>query len=129
MGFRVLVTGDRHWEDYQFIWEVLSDVATATGLSGHDITIIHGAAPGADTLADLAAYELGYAREPYPANWDGYHKAAGPIRNQQMLDEGHPDVVIAFHENLAESKGTKDMVTRARKAGIPVILAPIKEEA
>jgi len=37
-----------------------------------------------------------------------------------MLDEGKPTYVLAFHDNLAESKGTKDMVTRAKKAGIPV---------
>ena len=46
-------------------------------------------------------------------------RGAGPIRNQRMLDEG-PDAVIAFHTNLAESHGTLDMVTRARKAGVPV---------
>lgn len=48
-------------------------------------------------------------------------KAAGPIRNQHMLDGYHPDMVVFFHHDLSSSKGTKDMVERARKAGVPVL--------
>lgn len=47
-------------------------------------------------------------------------RQAGPIRNEQMLQEGQPDKVLAFHENLAQSRGTADMVRRAAKAGVPV---------
>ena len=39
-----------------------------------------------------------------------------------MLDEGKPDLVIAFHNDLPKSKGTKDMVKRAQKADVPVLL-------
>ena len=49
----------------------------------------------------------------FPAEWDKYGKAAGVLRNQQMLDDGHPDLVVYFHKDLENSKGTKDMVTRA----------------
>jgi hypothetical protein len=49
-------------------------------------------------------------------------RVAGPIRNQQMLDEGHPDLVIAFHDNMSESRGTRDMVGRAIKGGFSVRL-------
>lgn len=58
----------------------------------------------------------------YPADWDKYHRAAGHIRNQQMLAEGKPTLVLAFHHDLAKSKGTKDMVRRALKEGLPVYL-------
>lgn len=58
----------------------------------------------------------------FPADWKRYGKAAGPIRNQQMIDEGKPDLVLAFHENINESRGTKDMVARARGIGIKVII-------
>jgi len=43
-----------------------------------------------------------------------------------MLDEGHPNLVVAFHDALENSKGTLDMVSRARKAEINVIV--IKSE-
>ena len=46
-----------------------------------------------------------------------YGRAAGPIRNQQMLDEGRPTLVVAF----PDGRGTADMVRRARSAGVEVI--------
>lgn len=45
-----------------------------------------------------------------------YGKSAGPIRNQTMLDDGKPDLVLAF----PGGRGTADMVAKAEKHGIPV---------
>jgi hypothetical protein len=58
----------------------------------------------------------------FPAQWDTYGRAAGPIRNRQMLNEGRPDEVIAFHEHIDESKGTANMVKIAKAAGIPTTI-------
>ena len=52
----------------------------------------------------------------YPAQWDVYGRRAGPIRNQEMIDEGKPDGVVAF----PGGKGTADMVRRAEAAGLKV---------
>jgi hypothetical protein len=52
------------------------------------------------------------------ANWDKYGKAAGGIRNQQMLDENEIDTAVAFPGGT----GTKDMIKKARKAGICTII-------
>lgn len=65
---------------------------------------------------------LDFVPLPFPAKWKEFGRAAGPIRNQQMLDEGKPELVLAFHDDLENSKGTKDMVGRAMKADLPVIL-------
>ena len=96
-----------------------------------DITIIHGNQGTRDeknrrvgvdkTAGHLADKLYGMKVEVYPANWTEYGPSAGPIRNQQMLDEGKPDVVVFFHSDLKNSKGTKDMVRRSIKAGIPVM--------
>jgi hypothetical protein len=81
------------------------------------VKIIAGGAKGADSLAaDWAAVEWTDYKE-YPADWEKHGKAAGIIRNQQMLDEGKPDLVIAFPGGM----GTADMVNRAKKAGVRVI--------
>lgn len=80
-------------------------------------TIIHGAARGADTMAGEFARASGKEELAFPADWKTHGRRAGPIRNQQMLDEGKPDCVIAFPGGV----GTLDMVTRARRAGIRVI--------
>jgi hypothetical protein len=78
--------------------------------------IITGGASGADALGAKQASRLGCASEVYKADWKTHGRAAGPIRNQKMLDEGKPDLVLAF----PGGRGTADMVSRARRAGIPV---------
>jgi hypothetical protein len=116
---RVLVCGDRHWTNREAIRRVLQGLIER----GYD-DLIHGGAKGVDTLAgEVWKYDLKQS-EPwvFKAEWSLYGRAAGPIRNQRMLDEGKPDLVVAFHNDLPKSKGTKDMVKRAQKADVPVLL-------
>jgi hypothetical protein len=114
MSKRVLVCGDRNWTNLEAIRRELSRHRPSV--------VIHGTARGADTLAGIAALELGISVERYPANWTKYGRAAGPIRNRQMLEIGRPDLVLAFHENIADSRGTADMIRIAEKKGVPVEL-------
>jgi hypothetical protein len=110
---RVLVCGDRNWTNTVPIIQRLSKLPP-------DTVIIEGEERGADTLAAGVAVHLGFQVEGYPAQWNKYGRAAGPIRNTQMLEEGKPDLVIAFHNNLSNSKGTKNMVEQVQKKGLPV---------
>lgn len=112
INMRLLVCGDRNWTNYSKILKEIKELQPTV--------IIEGAARGADSMAAMAARRLRIPLEEYPAKWNTYGRGAGPIRNKQMLDEGKPDMILAFHSNLAESKGTRDMVERGRKAGIPV---------
>ena len=114
---RILVCGDRNWTDYAMI---RNELAAFNTTENRPITVIDGVARGADFLGHEAALGLGYGSIRFPAKWAMYGRGAGHIRNQQMLDEGHPDLVLAFHDDLAHSKGTAHMVRIARKAGIPV---------
>jgi hypothetical protein len=114
---RVLICGSRDWDDVACIERVVQELAAADP----DLVVIEGEARGADSIARDAARRLGVPVIKYPADWVSYGRAAGPMRNQQMLDAG-PDLVVAFHPNIAESKGTRDMVMRAGRAGIPVRL-------
>lgn len=115
---RVLVCGDRDWDDKVIIFIVLDGILRTSSGSSGGLIVIHGGAKGADTLADDWAKSRGVHRESYHANWERFGKAAGPVRNQLMIDEGKPELVVAFHDFLPNSKGTRDMVSRARKAGI-----------
>ena len=110
---KILVCGDRHWSNVSSIERELQK------FSG-DVIIIHGAARGADSIAGNVAKGLGFKVEAYPAKWDKLGIAAGPIRNVQMLEEGKPDLVLAFHPDLNKSRGTSHMVKIARKAGVKV---------
>jgi len=110
---KVLVCGDRNWRDASVIARRLKELPSGS-------TIIHGAARGADYFGGAEAEFLGFYVRTYPAQWERYGRAAGMRRNQQMLDEEAIDLVLAFHADIEHSKGTKDMVTRARKANIVV---------
>jgi hypothetical protein len=106
---RILVCGGRKYEDTDHVYQVLAEYCRGP------VTLIHGAALGADALAVKAAQKLGYPTEGYPADWQLHGKVAGPIRNAAMIDSG-VDLVIAF----AGGSGTRDTVKRAEKAKIPV---------
>lgn len=80
--------------------------------------IIHGCATGADTGAAMWASTKLVTQFSFPANWRKHGKAAGPIRNQSMIDHGEPTLVIAF----PGGKGTADMVRRAHAARIKVLM-------
>ena len=85
-----------------------------------DFVIVSGKARGVDSVAiDWAVVNLCPFIE-YPAEWDKYGKAAGFIRNKQMLEEGKPDIVIAF----PGGNGTDNMKTIARMAGVQVMEIP-----
>jgi predicted Rossmann-fold nucleotide-binding protein len=78
--------------------------------------IIVGGATGADNLAQRWATDKRIKCTVIKARWRTYGKAAGPIRNQEMLEQ-KPDFVVAF----PGGDGTADMVRRARAAGVEVL--------
>lgn len=110
-GPRVLVCGGREFDDRDRAFAALDEHAWNV------CVVIHGAAIGADTLAGEWAEARGVLVEAYPADWITHRRAAGPIRNRQMLNEGRPDLVIA----LPGARGTAHMVRIAREAGVRVI--------
>jgi hypothetical protein len=84
------------------------------------VVIVHGACPtGVDGVFDEAARLSGLATEPHPADWDRHGRAAGPIRNGEMVALG-AEFVLAVHRDLWRSKGTLDCVRQALAAGLPV---------
>lgn len=115
---KLLICGDRNWK---YKWAIERHIDSLLA-AGHELIIIEGEAKGADQIAANIAIEKGIQLFPFPANWEKYGKAAGVIRNQQMLEE-NPDQVIGFHNDIMKSKGTKDMLLRAYKAKIPAFLA------
>lgn len=80
------------------------------------ITVVSGCAKGADQLGIDYAVVNWTQLEEYPADWDKHGKAAGFIRNQQMLDSGI-DLAIQF----PGGNGTRDMRRRLDKAGVRVL--------
>ena len=117
---RILICGDRNYQDWIKVQEYLDTISRTT-------IIIHGGARGADSLAGNLATSLKMKVIKFSADWDKYGKAAGVLRNQQMLDEGYPDLVVYFHKDIENSKGTRDMLKRATDSGIRTINGETRE--
>jgi len=112
-GFRLDTTGKKqhnqeHWEClYGELDKYIPDFTC----------LIAGGATGADQMAERWARDRQLPYLIFPAQWYKYEKKAGYLRNKQMLDEGKPDLVIAF----PGGKGTAMMVKLAEEAGVEVI--------
>lgn len=123
---RILVCGGRDFTDQTFFDKKMTELMneygkTSIGYSGIpeliNVSFISGCARGPDSFIIEYANYFGAYVQKFPADWKRYPKAAGAIRNQQMLDEGKPDLVIAF----PGGNGTADMIARAKAHGIKVI--------
>jgi hypothetical protein len=94
-------------------------------------TLIEGDAPGVDRLAGGVGQKRGWGVIAVPAEWSKNGRAAGPIRNQRMLDENPTiNAVVAFPAMPInyDRSGTMDMVKRALNAGIPALVFPLSAE-
>jgi hypothetical protein len=119
---RVLVCGGRDYADTD---HVNNELIRLHAEHGPWAAVIHGDATGADHEAMLWAMMMKIPHRPFRADWRTHGRAAGPIRNQRMIDEGKPDLVIAF----PGGRGTANMIESARRAGLRVIeVAPRTSE-
>lgn len=124
MTGRLLVTGSRAWTDRAEVVRGLSD-ACAVLKAKAPITLVHGAARGADLLCAAVWFEwhqvwpyLCGECEAHPADWERHGKQAGFIRNAEMVNSG-ADLCVAFAASF--SSGTGHCARLARKAGIRVM--------
>ena len=119
----VLICGSRDWkglEETELIKIELRKLPAGT-------IVIHGAAPGADSIAGFEADLMGFEVIGVPADWDKFDLEAGPIRNRKMLSgllkaraAGHEVRIVAFHYDQKLGKGTRDMVCIAEQQNVPV---------
>lgn len=110
---KVICTGSRNHNNKELIYHSLNIVAPTI--------VIVGDANGADRIVRIWCRENDVEWSVYYANWDDYGRAAGPIRNQRMLDE-HPDADLVLAFPLEGSRGTWHMVDIAKgKVKIKVV--------
>ncbi len=112
---KVLVCGGRNFDDALTLGSWLGGIHKQRGIT----LLIEGGARGADHMARKFAEWQKIPVKTFEADWEGEGRAAGPIRNKRMLDEGKPDLVVAFDGGI----GTANMVRQAREAGVEVLIA------
>jgi hypothetical protein len=113
----IIIAGSRSYKDYE---EMRMHMARFFNLNIG--MVICGETNGADVMGRKWAAEFGIPCKSMPANWTVHNEAAGPIRNQKMVDIA--DGAIFFWDG--RSPGTKDCITRAVKKRIMVIIIPVK---
>lgn len=113
LGKTVIICGGRDYSDAGTLRHALCALDAAHG----PLEIVEGGASGADRLAREWARERGNPVRTFPADWAAHGRAAGPIRNEQMLREANPDFVVAF----PGGRGTENMVALAKAAGVQLV--------
>lgn len=120
----IVCTGSRHWTNYDQIDAVIKGLANKRHSIGDTLTVVHGKAKnGVDMMVDAAARKYADEVIPEPAKWREkgfYNPSAGFERNEYMLDEYKPDVLVAFR-SLGKSNGTDHCIKEAKLRKIPVI--------
>jgi predicted Rossmann fold nucleotide-binding protein DprA/Smf involved in DNA uptake len=115
---RLAVVGSRHCTDQDLV-EIY--ILLLHEQLGERLSLVSGAATGVDTLARIIAEKHGLPITEFPADWSKYGRAAGPIRNKQLVQAS--DAVLAFV--APTSKGTRQTITLARERGLPVHVVPL----
>src|SRR5262245_28905731 len=113
---KVLVCGGREFADVAFIHAHLDRLHRQYQFK----TLIEGDARGVDRIAGEWASTRDVELIVYPANWKEEGRHAALIRNERMLSQGQPDVVIAF----PGGNGTAHTCWKAEQLGIPVLRIP-----
>jgi hypothetical protein len=114
--FKVVVAGSRDFTDYTLLKRRLDEALRNKVSEG--ITVVSGAARGADKLGEMYAKERGYEIDSHPADWEQYGKRAGYIRNEEMAKSA--DALVAFWDG--KSRGTQHMINLAKKHGLLVLV-------
>jgi hypothetical protein len=141
----VIVTGSRDLDKdtgRALVYRDLDSLHATTAAAGQQLVVRHGAhISGADLYAaDWCTLHPDVVENRHPADWGGPcrrtckpgHRrpaanghtrcpAAGPYRNRAMVDLG-ADEICAYP--LPGSRGTRDCIDHARRAGIPVSIPP-----
>lgn len=110
---RLAIVGCRNFTDYR---EFVSETHRFDFCE-----IVSGGCRGTDKLAERYALEYGIPIVIFHPDWNKYGKAAGPIRNRQIVE--YCDAVLAFWDG--RSAGTKSTIVMARKAGKPIEIIDI----
>lgn len=115
-AYRILITGSRDWPNAATVWQALADVVRELP-ADREAVLVSGACPtGADQMAHEWARGYGAVIEAHPALWQWHGRAAGPIRNREMVQLG-ADLCLAFIRS--GSRGASHTAQLAEQAGIP----------
>lgn len=122
---KVIIAGSRSITDYETVDNAINHalmnwrIKTVRAIN----EVISGGANGVDRLGERWARLNNIPIVILYASWAIQGRAAGPIRNQEMVNRA--DALIAVWDG--KSKGTQDIIDRANKKGIKVYVYNVIE--
>jgi len=119
---RLIVAGSRDITYYTAVKNAIEDWVKE---NGYPDVILCGMCRGVDSLARTWAINSGIPVAEYPADWDVYKKAAGPIRNKLMAQNA--DALLAIR-GPGKSSGTNNMINTALERGLQVDVVEYNDE-
>ncbi len=102
---KYIIAGSRDINDYDMFCRIMSQLA----LHEKATEVVCGMAPGVDLMGKRWAEFWRIPVKEFPADWNTYGKAAGPMRNKQMVD--YADALVAIMHK--DSKGTQNCINQA----------------
>jgi len=114
---RVIIAGTRTIKDHRIVEQAINEAGFAITM------IVSGGARGVDRIGEMWASRQGLQCRVFEALWNKYGKGAGFKRNEHMAR--FSDALIAVWDG--KSKGTADMIERAKKHGLKVYVKLVGE--
>ena len=133
---KIIIAGPRDFNNQSFVFSALDMVFSRLIKSPEktnnileinnleNIEIVEGGATGIDSLAKSYAISKNFKYKEFPADWNKYGRAAGPIRNKQMAE--YSDILIAFRYVDNPSRGTENMINQAKENNLKIITVNIR---
>lgn len=119
---RIIVAGGRDFNDYDLLHSSLAELLfEIDDPNTTEVEFVSGTCKGADILGERFAESCGYKIKRFPANWEGFGKRAGYIRNGYMAkyaSEADIGILVAFWDG--SSRGTRHMINIAKRYGLDV---------
>lgn len=121
---KLIIAGTRSFDDYELLKKIVL-YRYGIAMAADNLEIVSGTAKGADQLGEIFANANSLKLTRFPADWNKYGKAAGPIRNRRMAQ--YADAAIVFWD--AYSKGSLNMIQTMRDLGKPVYVVIYPKES
>ena len=128
---------DLAWPQQRVAAELL---ARSSGRLVH--LLLHGGARGADAAIGRAAQQLGWSSAVMPAQWERHGRAAGPIRNRELLQQAiakavaHSSpgcltsvLVVAFPGGAGTASLMREARRMASRSPVPISVAEVSPSA
>ena len=104
--------------------------------------LLHGGARGADAAIGRAAQQLGWSSLVMPAQWQRHGRAAGPIRNRELLEQAitravaHSSprckasvLVVAFPGGAGTASLVREARRMASRSPVPIAVVEVSPSA